>query len=84
MKAEIIEKGHCLADHAIYRHPETGDLRVQGKPVINWVWEVARDCTAIDEVRLICGKAVAVFAIDRDYDPPRVAITQVFDGRNVA
>lgn len=84
MFAEILELGHCHGEHPIYRHPETNELRVQGKPLMGWVFEVARDCTYIDEVRVVCGQAVAVFDIDRSYDPPKVAITNFFDGRKVA
>lgn len=81
MRAEIIETGHCLAEHPIYRHPATNDLRVQGKPLINWVYEVARDCVHIDEVRITCGQAVAVFEIDRSHEPAKVSITNFLDGR---
>lgn len=84
MYAEILELGHCHAQHNIYRHPETGDLRTQGKPLMHWVFEVARDCTYIDEVRVVCGQAIAVFTIDRDYEPARVTITNFADGRKSA
>lgn len=77
MKAEIIELGQCHAEHQIYRHPETRDLRVQGKPLINWIYEVARDCTAIDEVRVTCGVAMAVFSINRKMEPAQVTVTQI-------
>jgi hypothetical protein len=82
MYAEILQNGHCLASHKIYQH--NNELRIQGKPAINWVYEVARDCTAIDEVRLVCGNAVAVFNIDRDYEPARVSISNFLDGRRTA
>jgi hypothetical protein len=84
MYAEILELGHCHAEHKIYRHPDNNELRVQGKPLIGWVFVVARDCTYIDEVRVVCGQAVAVFSIDRDYEPARVSITNFVDGRKVA
>jgi GTP:adenosylcobinamide-phosphate guanylyltransferase len=84
MIAEILELGQRHAEHKIYRHPENGELRVQGKPLINWVFEVARDCVHIDEVRVVCGQAVAVFDIDRSYDPARVTITNFLDKRKTA
>ena len=82
MKAEILENGHCHASHPIYQH--NNELRCQGKPVINWVYEVARDCTYIDEVRLVVGQAVAIFNIDRNYEPARVTVTNFLDGRKTA
>jgi hypothetical protein len=82
MYAEILENGHCLASHKVYHL--NNELRIQGKPAINWVYEVARDCTAIDEVRLVVGNAVAIFSIDRDCEPARVSITNFLDGRRTA
>lgn len=82
MYAEIIEKGQCHASHKVYQHG--GELRIQGRPAINWVYEVARDCTYIDEVRLVCGNAVAIFSIDRDCEPARVTISNFIDGRRSA
>lgn len=75
MYAEINENGHCHAQHKIYIL--NNELRVQGKPALNWVYEVARDCTYIDEVRLVCENVVAIFSIDRDYEPARVTVQQI-------
>ena len=77
MFAEINEKGQCHAQHKIYQH--NNELRIQGKPVLNWVYEVARDCLDIDEVRLVCSNVIATFTIDRSYDPPRVTVDQISD-----
>jgi hypothetical protein len=82
MYAEILELGHCHATHKVYHL--NNELRIQGKPAINWVYEVARDCTYIDEVRLVCGNAVAIFSIDRNCEPARVSITNFIDGRRTA
>ena len=75
MYAELNENGQCHAQHQIYVH--NNELRVQGKPALNWVYEVARDCTYIDEVRLVCENVVATFSIDRDYEPARVTVQQI-------
>lgn len=75
MYAEIIENGQCHAQHKIYTL--NNELRIQGRPALNWVYEIARDCTYIDEVRLVCETVVAIFNIDRDYEPARVTVNQI-------
>lgn len=75
MYAELMELGQCLAEHKIYQH--NNELRIQGRPALNWVYEVARDCTEVDTVRLVCGGVVATFYIDRSYEPARVTVNQI-------
>ena len=79
--AYIIELGHYIAEHKVSQLPD-GELRIQGKPLINWVYEVANHCTAIDEVRIVVNRVTAVFNLDRNYEPTRVTMIELKDGRN--
>lgn len=76
MHAQIIELGQVIGEHKVTR-AEDGQLTVQGKLLINWVFEVARDCKDIDEVRIYNGLDYVSFDIDRAYEPPRVNVYQV-------
>lgn len=76
MRAQIIELGHVIAEHPVTRATDK-QLTVQGKLLINWVYEVARDCKDIDEVRVYNGQDYVSFSIDRSYEPPRVNVQQV-------
>ncbi len=76
MQVQIIELGQVIGEHPVVRAVD-GQLVVQGILLINWVYEVARDCKDIDEVRIYNGLDYVSFDIDRDYEPPRVNVYQV-------
>ena len=72
--ANICELGQVHATHPMVK--VEGEMRIQGKPALGWVYEVARDCKEIDEVQLVAKGMVVSFKIDRDYEPPRITVDQ--------
>ena len=76
MKAQMIELGQVIAEHNVTRDDE-GQPRVQGKLLSFWIYEVARDCAEIDEVRVYNGTDYVSFDIDRSHEPPRTNLYEV-------
>lgn len=76
MYVQIIELGQIIGQHPVTRDNE-GQLTVQRSLLINWIYEVARDCKDIDEVRVYNNGDYVSFDIDRAYEPPRVNVYQV-------
>lgn len=72
--AQLCELGQVHAKHEMIRVGR--EMRIQGKPALHWVYEVARDCTYIDEVRLVSNGTVVSFKIDRECDPPFISVDQ--------
>ena len=72
--AQICELGQVHGTHEMVRVGR--EMRIQDKPALHWVYEVARDCKEVDEVKLVSNGSVVSFKIDRDYEPPRITINQ--------
>ena len=80
--AQLCELGQVHAKHEMIRVGK--EMRIQDKPALYWVSEVARDCTYIDEVKLVSNGSVVSFKIDRDYEPPRITVDQYATTQEIA